>query len=432
VKIGLISPFKKKAATYYTNNSDLSKFFSENTHVPGFFHPNLALLTLAGLTSDSDQVTLIDERVDTLTFTEQFDLIGISMITAQANRGYQIAKQFKKLGVYTVMGGIHPSICPEEASAYCDTVIIGEAEHTWPQLLDDVKRGNPKKVYRDSGIDITKSPIPRYELVDISKFHILPIQTTRGCPHDCNFCSVKTVFGPKYRIKNTSQIIAEIESIQHIAKNKRIIFNDDNMFVNKKRTKEILEAIKPYKIKYFAQTDISIAEDENVLNLLKESGCVTLFIGFESLVPENLASIDKSGWKLKQSQTYTEKCKKIQSYGIQILGSFMVGLDYDTRESLLKLKDFVLENNIWAQFLFVTPFPGTRTRNEFICQGRLSNNNTNWDLYTCFDAVVEPLKMSLHELNDTVLEIYESVYSDIAHRQRTRYMIDQIKSIYTM
>jgi radical SAM superfamily enzyme YgiQ (UPF0313 family) len=329
------------------------------------------------------------------------------------------------------MGGIHPSICPEEARDYCDTLIIGEAEQTWPQMLEDFRRGNPQKIYRDSGIDITKSPIPRYDLVDTSKFHILPIQTTRGCPRDCSFCSVKTVFGAKYRIKSTSQVVAEIEAIERIAKNKRVIFNDDNMFVNKRRSNEILKSITPYKIKYFAQSDISVADDDNILNLLKKSGCVTLFIGFESLVPENLATIDKNGWKLKQSKTYAEKCKKIQSYGIQILGSFVVGLDYDTRESLLGLRDFVLENNIWAQFLFITPFPGTRTRDELIRQGRLSSGDTNWDLYTCFDAIVEPLNMKMQELNETVLEIYQSVYSDVNHKRRTRYMIDQIKATLT-
>lgn len=349
------------------------------------------------------------------------------MITAQACRGYEIASQYRKRGIFTVLGGIHPTVCSEEAAQYCDTLILGEAENTWPQLLEDFRDGKPKKVYRDFGIDITKSPVPRYDLVDETIFHILPVQTTRGCPRDCNFCTVKKVFGPKYRIKTTDQIVSEIEAAQRIVKSGRCIFNDDNMFINRRRTREILDAIKPLRIRYFSETDISVADDDHLLRQLQESGCITLFIGFESLVPENLANIDRDGWKLKQSRYYSEKCKKIQSYGIQVLGSFMVGLDYDTRDNLLELRDFVLENNIWAQFLFITPFPGTRIRDELIAQGRLAQDDSNWDLYTCFDAIVEPPFMKMRELNETVLEMYESVYSDNAHRKRARYMIDQIR-----
>jgi radical SAM superfamily enzyme YgiQ (UPF0313 family) len=427
MKIGLISPSKAKITTYYSNNPQLRKFFLINKQVPAFFSPNLALLTIAGLAPKGDHITLVDERIDDLTFKEDFDIVGISMITAQARRGYEIANQYRKRGIYTVLGGIHPTICSEEASQYADTLILGEAENTWPQLLEDFKSGKPKKVYRDSGVDITKSPIPRYDLVNKNIFHILPIQTTRGCPRDCSFCTVKTVFGAKYRIKTTDQIVSEVEAAQRVAESGRCIFNDDNMFVNRKRTREILDAIKPLKVRYFSETDISVADDDFLLKQLQESGCVTLFIGFESLIPENLASIDKDGWKLKQSRYYSEKCKKIQSYGIQVLGSFMVGLDYDTRDNLLKLMEFVLESNIWAQFLFVTPFPGTRIRDEFMAQGRLAYNESNWDLYTCFDAIVEPPLIKMNELNETVLEMYKSVYSETAHRKRTRYMIDQIK-----
>ena len=429
MKIGLISPYPIKANTYYSNNPRLRRFFAENTNVPDFFHPNLALLTIAALTPEDIEVELIDERVDTLNYDTDFDIVGISMITAQALRGYEIAKQFRARGVYTVLGGIHPTVVPEEAKAYCDTLIVGEAENTWPQFLEDFKHGSPKKLYQDHSIDMSKSPIPRYDLVDTKQFHLLPIQATRGCPYDCNFCSVTTVFGPRYRVKSTEQIIKEIEAVQRVAKNRRCVFNDDNTFVNRERSYEILEAIKPLKVKYFAQTDVSIAEDEKLLQLLQESGCKTVFIGFESLVPENLRDIQKSGWKLGHLKKYSESCEKIQSYGIQVLGSFVVGFDHDTRDNLLGLRDFVLENHIWAQFLYLTPFPGTRVRQELMEQGRLSPSDMNWGLYTCFDAVFKPVRITIQELEDTVQEMYESVYTDTAHRKRMRHMIDQMKKI---
>ncbi len=429
MKIGLISPYRTKITTYYSHNPRLRRFFAENKNVPDFFHPNLALLTLAALTPEEIEVELIDERVDTLNFETDFDIVGITMITAQALRGYEIARQFMKRGVYTVLGGIHPTVMPEEAKVHCDTLIVGEAENTWPQFLQDFKRGSPKKLYQDHSVNLSKSPIPRYDLVNTSQFQLLPIQITRGCPYDCTFCSVTTVFGPRYRVKSTDQIIREIEAIQSVAKNRRCVFNDDNTFVDRKRSYEILEAIKPLKVKYFAQTDISIAEDERLLQLLQESGCKTVFIGFESLVPENLEMIQKSRWKLKHLETYSESCEKIQNHGIQVLGSFLVGLDHDTRNNLLMIRDFVLENRIWAQFLYLTPFPGTRVRNDLIKQGRLSPSDTNWDLYTCFDAIFQPATMAMQELENTVLEIYESVYTDAAHRQRMRHMINQMKKM---
>lgn len=427
-RIGLVTPSRSKVTTYFSNNPRLSRFFAENGNVPVFFHPNLALLTIAALTPEAIEVELLDERVDEITFEEDFDIVGITMMTAQATRGYEIAGEFRKRGVYTVLGGIHPTVCPEEASVHCDTLILGEAERTWPQFLTDFKHGRPKKLYRDHSVDICTSPIPRYDLVDTSQFRLLPVQATRGCPYDCSFCSVTTVFGPRYRVKSLDQIVREMEAIRQSANNSRCVFNDDNMFVNRKRAYEILEAIRNLEVKYFVQTDISIAEDEKLLKLLKESGCTTVFIGFESLVPENLAMIQKSGWKLRHHENYSESCRRIQSYGIQVLGSFVVGLDHDTRDNLLRLRDFVLENRIWAQFLFLTPFPGTRARDELIEQGRLSTSDTNWDLYTCYDAVYEPASMTTQDLEKTVLEIWESVYTDAAHRQRTRHMVDQMKA----
>lgn len=427
MNVGLIAPSRYQQTTYYSDNAGLREFFAENRNVPGFFHANLALLTLAGLTPEDIGVEIVDERIDSLTFEEDFDLVGITMMTAQARRGYEIADEYRRRGKHVVLGGIHATVCPEEASAHADTLIVGEAERTWPRFLEDFTGGRAGRIYHDHGVDLSFSPVPRYDLVDTSKFHILPVQSTRGCPYDCNFCSVTTVFGPKFRMKSTAQIIRELEAVRGVSRTRRCIFNDDNMFLMRRRTSEVLEAMKPLRMKYFAQTDVSIAEDPRLLDLLRESGCVTVFIGFENLVPENLALIQKSKKKQKQAETYSESCRKIQAHGIQVLGSFVVGLDHDTRDSLLRLRDFILENRIWAQFLFLTPFPGTRSRAELIEQGRLSADHTDWDLYTCYDAIFEPARMKREELEETILEVYESVYSDTAHRQRMRHMVDLMK-----
>jgi len=427
MKIALIAPSQIKNRTYFSNNEKLQNFFSTNKNVPGFFHPNLALLTIAALTPDDVEIRIIDERIDSIIPDETYDIVGISMMTAQALRGYELADLFSKMGAWVVMGGIHPTILPEETARHCDTVIIGEAENSWPQFLKDFKEGNPKKRYTDHSVDLTQSPVPRYDLVDTSTFHILPVQTTRGCPYDCSFCSVTSVFGPKCRMKNERQVVKEIEAVLSVTGLRRIVFNDDNIFALKNRSYEILTAIKPLRIGYFVQTDASIAEDKNLMHLLQESGCKTVFIGLESLVPENLSAIQKHRTKLNQLKKYSEYCKIIHSYGIQVFGSFIVGFDYDTKDNLLWMKDFVLENHIWAQFLFLTPFPGTRIREELIQQNRLTSNHHNWQYYTCFDAVFEPERISTIDLESTVLDLYESVYSDQAHNRRTRHMVNQIK-----
>jgi radical SAM superfamily enzyme YgiQ (UPF0313 family) len=430
MKIGLIYPSKSKKTTYSSANPKLQSFFEANPYVPAFHLPSLSLLTIAACTPPDIEVKLIDERVAEINFDEYFDMVGISIITEQALRGYEIAKNFKKRGVFTVMGGIHASVLPEEAKKYCDCVIVGEGERLWPRLIDDFKKGVTKGFYcNEQQINLEESPIPRYDLVNVNDFPLIPTQITRGCPLDCSFCTVTKVYGAKFRNKTIQQVVSEIESIQKISKNRRIVFNDDNMFINRKKSYEMLEAIIPLKIKYFTESDVSIAEDEKLLDLMKRSGCVTVFIGFESLVPENLVSIQNNLWKFNRLRTYSEACKKIQSYGIQMLGAFIVGFDHDTQDVFKQLIDFALENSILGQYHFLTPFPGTKVRDDLIREGRLQADDNRWDLYSCFDVVFAPKKMSKENLEDGLLEVYQSVYNKEAYLKRTRHMVDIFRKL---
>lgn len=430
MKIGLIYPARSKAHTYASNLPPLREFFEHNAYVPKFFHPSLSLLTVAGLTPDEHAVTLIDERVGDIDFSTDFDIVGITMMTAQACRGYEIADGFRKRGVYVVLGGIHPTLEVDEARLHADTIVIGEAENTWPQFLSDYQEGVARREYHDNTVDINQSPVPRYDLINKKAFDLYPIQTTRGCPYDCSFCSVKAVFGPRYRVKDTTQVLRELEAVCDVSPDRHCVFNDDNMFVNRKKAHELLDAISGYHIKYFAETDISVADDDELLSLLERSGCTTLFIGLESIVPENLANIQKSRFKYKNMVYYDERCRKIHDHGMQVLGSFMVGLDYDTRDSLLRTRDFVLDNKIWAQYLFYTPFPGTRIREEFIADGRIAATDSDWNRYTCFDCVIPPLRMSVPELEETVVEMYETTYNTAAHWNRLRLMCHQLNALH--
>jgi len=213
MNIGLIYPSRSKAHTYASSIPRLRHFFEHNPYVPAFYHPSLPLLTVAGLTPDEHGVTLIDERVSDIDFSADFDIVGITMMTAQARRGYEIADRFRERDVHVVLGGIHPTLETDEARRHADTLIIGEAENTWPQFLSDFSAGSARREYSERSVDITRSPVPRYDLIDTDAFYLYPVQTTRGCPFDCCFCSVKAVFGPRYRVKDTAQVLRELEAV---------------------------------------------------------------------------------------------------------------------------------------------------------------------------------------------------------------------------
>lgn len=428
MKVGLVYPSGSRRTTYSSSIPELRRFFDSNPHLPVFFLPSLSLLTLAACTPADVEIRLLDERIAPLDFDEPFDVVGITLMTEQAVRGYQIARTFRDRGVFTVLGGIHATTLSHEAARHADCVVIGEAESTWPALLDDFRRGSARPLYGAAHpVRLERSPVPRYDLLPPGAYPLMPAQTTRGCPHDCSFCTVTKVFGPRYRTKTVAQVVREVEAVQAASRTRRVVFNDDNMFVNRRKTRELLRALIPLRIRYFAQSDISIADDPELLELMQRSGCVTVFIGFESLVPENLASLQDAGWKRSRLATYSGACKRIQSHGIQVLGAFILGFDHDDSAVFERLIDFTLKNDILGQYHFLTPFPATRVRDELVAQGRLAAHDDRWDLYSCFDLVFEPRGLSRAELETGLLGVYQAVYADAAHAKRSRRMIEYLK-----
>ena len=426
----MIYPSRTRSRTYSSSQPQLQHFFETNPYVPSFYLPSLSLLTIAACTPPQEDVRLIDERIATIDFDEEFDIVGITIMTEQARRGYEIAEEFRKRGVFTVMGGIHASVLPHEAKKYCDAVVIGEGEASWPDVIKDFRNGSAKNIYiNPQKNSLEKSPIPRYDLVDVGAYPFIPIQTTRGCPLHCSFCTVTNIYGPKYRNKKNDRIIEELDAILKISKNRKIVFNDDNMFFNRKKSYELLKAIIPLKIKYFAESDVSIATDEKLLDLMRKSGCVTIFIGFESLVSENLDLIQLNKWKLHHLEMYSKACEKIQAHGIQVLGAFILGFDYDDADVFQNIIEFILDNQILGQFHLLTPFPGTRIRNSLINEKRLPDNDDRWDLYSCYDAVYSPKLMSKEELEAGLLRIYRTIYEKAANANRSRHLIDILKKL---
>ena len=247
--------------------------------------PPLGMATVAALTPPGFEISLTDENVTTVDFEKEVDLVGITALTCTVHRAYQIADTFRNRGVKVVMGGIHPSIMPEEASQHADAVVVGEAEGIWTDVIEDFKANKLRRIYRQDKLpNLVGLPIPRRDLYAKGAYYFRnTLWATRGCPYSCSFCSVSTIYGRKYRCRPVNEIIKEIETLD---RSKIIGFVDDNIVGNPRFTKRLFRALIPYKIKWVAQCSVTIASDDELLKLAADSGCIELFIGFESLSQE--------------------------------------------------------------------------------------------------------------------------------------------------
>jgi len=391
---------------------DGSKLLSPHFNLWGGF--NLGLLVIAALMPKRFHIELIDENLSLngVDFEKHYDLVAITTITQQSTRAYEIADEFRKRGNKVIIGGIHATVMPHEAKTHADSVVIGEGEGLWPQLLDDFLGNKIKPFYSTRSLfDMRKSPTPRYDLLNPESYKVIWLQTSRGCPFDCEFCAASKIFGIKFRHKTIEQVIKEIKLVKKIWKNSQINFSDDNMFVDRKYAIELMEKLIPLKIRWAASTDISVAKDESFLKLLRKAGCIILFIGFESLSKKGLSTIDRYGWKYKQLDNYATYVERIQSYGIGVQGAFILGLDSDDTAIFKKTADFIINNNFYAaQITVLTPLPGTRLRDRLEKEERLLSEN-GWGRYSFLDVNFVPKRMSSKDLQDGILKVYREVYS---------------------
>lgn len=350
--------------------------------------PPLGLAMVAALTPEGVEVSLTDENVTDIDFQRETDLVGITALTATAGRAYEIADTFRARGVKVVLGGIHPSVLPEEASRHADAVVIGEAEGIWPNLIEDFKANKLQGVYRQcERPSLLSLPIPRRDLFAEGAYLVRhTVSTTRGCPYSCSFCSVAAFFGHTYRCRPLGEILKEIETLKD---RKFIVFVDDNIVGNPKFAKELFRALIPYKIKWFGQASVTVARDDELLKLAAVSGCIGLLIGFESLYPANL---DMVGKRVNLVNQYENVIRKIHSYGISIQGNFIFGLDQDDVGIFKRTVRFAQKMRLEsANFAFLTPYPGTALCESLNKAGRIVT--TDWTQYE-HDIVFEPKLMS--------------------------------------
>ena len=367
--------------------------------------PPLGLATVAALTPPEVEVSLTDENVTVIDFQKQIDLVGITALTITAKRAYEIADTFRAKGVKVVLGGIHPSILPEEASQHADAVVIGEAEGIWPNLIEDFKANKLQKIYQQhQRPSMLNLPIPRRDLF-VKGAYLLrnTISTTRGCPYSCSFCTVTSFFGHTYRCRPVAEIIKEIETLNH---KKLIVFVDDNIVGNPPFAKELFQALIPYKIKWVGQASVTVANDDELLKLAAASGCIDLFIGFESLSPANLAAVGK---KINTVDEYENVIRKIHSYGIAIHGFFMFGFDEDDEDTFKRTVRFAKKMRLEsAQFDVLTPYPGTKLHETLDKAGRIVTKD--WSQYG-YDLMFELKSMSRDMLQNGRTRAWCEFYS---------------------
>jgi len=275
--------------------------------------------------------------------------------------------------------------------------------------------------------DITQAPVPRFDLFEIEKYNRLTVQTSRGCPLDCEFCAASKIFG-RYRIKPVEQVMAEIDAILEVWRDPFIEFADDNTFVHKKWSKEFLRELRGRNVRWFTETDVSAADDLELIDLMAESGCQQVLVGFESPSKRSLDGIDRGNWKSKRRDTYEHFIAAVQSRGVTVNGCFILGLDSDTPEVFEEIADFVKHTGLLeTQVTVLTPFPGTRLYDRLKAEGRLLQDEY-WDRCTLFDVNFVPRHMSVEELETGMRWLFEQLYSQEEQQRRRRHFMELQKT----
>jgi len=376
----------------------------------------LTLTTLAALTPEKHNVRIIDSRVAEVDYNIDADLVGITALSSEAPSAYSIADGFRKKGVTVVLGGPHVSATKDESILHADALVLGEAEKVWGTLLEDFENEKLKQFYKaDSLCDMTGMKIPRRELLDKSMYgRFNTIQVTRGCPFNCNYCTVTKFFGNTYRFRPVEEVVEEIKRLE----SDTFIFLDDNIVGNPKYAKKLFKALIPLKIKWDSQASVTLAKDQELLDLYAESGGRIAFIGFESVSQEVLKSLNK-GWG--KSAGYHDAIEKIHKAGVGIVGSFVFGLDLDGPDVFESTVKFAIDNKIDAvMYNILTPFPGTEVYDQLEREGRIIDRD--WGKYNTSHTVFKPKNMTPQELDDGFKWAYKTTYEAANILRRNLYM----------
>ncbi len=392
--------------------------------MPGFLErsqaiaslPSLALLTLAGLTPDSFDVSYHEiEDIRKVGEPPVCDVAAIASYSAQIKDAYLLADRYRALGVRTVLGGLHVTALPDEALQHADAIVVGEGELGWPDLLVDLARGRLERVYGPNGREfhLADAPMPRFDLLEIERYNRLTVQTQRGCPWRCEFCAASIRLTNLYKVKPVAKVLAEIHEIKRLWSAPFVEFADDNSFVNRRHSKALLRALVDEGIHWFTETDIAIADDPELLELMHASGCAEVLIGLESPTPSGVDGVElRRNWKRSRFDDYADAIERIQGHGIAVNGCFVLGLDGDGPGVFDEVEAFVRRSGQFdVQITVLTPYPGTPLYDRLLAEGRLLEP-TAWERCSLFDVNFRPLHMTPDQLQYDGLELGRRLYTE--------------------
>jgi len=388
--------------------------------------PCLGLLWMAAVTPAEHEVQYFEADHVEVIPRELFDcdLVAISALTAQAFEAYRAAKLFRDAGIRTVIGGLHATVCPDEALEHFDYVFVGEAEITWPVALGEIAQGTDQRLWRAAdypAVQLDRLPVPRYDLLQGGPWNRFPVQSTRGCPWRCDFCASSIMLNRPYRKRPVAHVIRDIQEIKKFRRRPFIELADDNTFVDHQWGRELCEALIPERLKWFTETDISVADDPELLRLLRLARCRQVLIGLESPVAAELAGIElRTDFKRRRAADYADAVRRIQDAGVTVNGCFVLGLDHQGPEIFRQILDFAMAIPLFeVQITVMTAFPGTPLYERLLQEGRIIEPG-RWDLCTLFDVNFRPAEMTVDELRRGMYWLAEKLYSPecVAARRR--------------
>ena len=378
--------------------------------------PSLGLLYLAAATPPGHDLRYFEAESDGREPSEVYscDLVAISTFSAQVGEAYAIADRLRRAGVRVAMGGLHVSVRPEEAARHADYVVTGEGEAVWPAVVAAAAAGAAPGRFdaKDAGpVDVADLPVPRYDLLGDRPYNRFTVQTSRGCPWRCDFCASTVMLSRAYRKRPVSGVIRDIRAVMALRDRPFIEFADDNTFVDRAWGKELCRELAPLRLKWFTETDVSVADDPELLDLMAEAGCRQVLIGLESPGASALEGMEmRANFKARRAGGYAAALRRIQAHGITVNGCFILGLDEHGPEVFGQVLEYARSIPLYdVQITILTPFPGTPLYDRLLAEGRLIEPE-RWDLCTLFDVNYRPKRMSVEELRGGIRWLTERLY----------------------